>query len=114
MVEHLKDLINSVIAQDRAFLLSCGFLFLLILFQLYLFLALHIYVPILRKVISKNEERGFGITLKYGWHGVETTVVPQNLPPKDSRICKKGLSLKRRVTLLKALQNRRRKAAFSS
>lgn len=34
----------------------------------------------LKKVISKNEERGFGITLKYGWCGVETTAVPQNLP----------------------------------
>ena len=44
------------------------------------------------------------------------TAVPQNLPPKG-KVCnrKKGrLSSKRRVTLLKALQNRHRKAAFSS
>ena len=110
----LKDLVDSVIAQDRVYLLSFGFLCVLILFQLYLFLALKIYVPILKKVISKNEERGFGITLKYGWRGVETTAVPQNLPPEYCKRRKERLSSKRRVTLLKALRNRRRKAAFSS
>jgi hypothetical protein len=116
MVERLKDLIHSVVTQDRVYWLCFVLLCVLVLFQLYLFIALRIYVSLLRSVISQNQKHGFGITLKYGWHGVETTAVPQNLPPKG-KVCnrKKGrLSSKRRVTLLKALRNRRRKAAFSS
>lgn len=114
MIERLKDLINSLVTQDRVYWLCFVLLCVLVLFQLYLFVALRIYVSLLKSVISRNQAHGFGITFKYGWHGVETTAVAQN----DNQICckrrKERLSSKRRVTLLKALRNRRRKAAFSS
>lgn len=113
MVERLKDLINSFVTQDRVYWLCFVLLCVLVLFLLYLFMALRIYVSLLRSVISHNQAHGFGITLKYGWHGVETTAVPQNLPPKGNtcKVCnrkKRRLSSKRRVTLLKALRNRRK------
>jgi hypothetical protein len=83
MVEHFKDLINSVVAQDRVYWLCFVLLCVLVLFGIYLFFAFFTYKKILTSVISQNQAHGFGITLKYGWHGVETTAVPQNLPPKE-------------------------------
>jgi hypothetical protein len=66
MIERLKDLINSFVTQDRVYWLCFVILCALVLFLLYLFIAIRIYVSILRSVISHNQARGFGITLMGG------------------------------------------------
>ena len=63
MVERLKDLINSLVTQDRVYWLCFVLLCVLVLFQLYLFIALRIYVSLLKSVISHNQAHGFGISV---------------------------------------------------